>query len=73
VRGIQEILSLAIFDRWAENVYFQKNIPPGVPELGWDGTFDGQLVQPGVYVVVAECLLADGTVWRYKGDVVVTR
>jgi hypothetical protein len=40
-------------------------------EYGWDGMFDGKPVAPGVFVVIAEFLLEDGTIWKYKGDVTV--
>ena len=73
VRGIERVNSLHIFDRWAENVYKAYNIQSGDSSLGWDGYFDGKACQPGIYVVIAELLLSDGTIWKYKGDVMLVR
>jgi len=73
VRGITRINSIRIFDRWAENVYVVNNILPGDPISGWDGTFNGKDVQPGVFVVFVELVLSDGIVWKYQGDVTLLR
>lgn len=37
--------TLLIFDRWGELIFESQN-----HEIGWDGTFQGNLVQDGVYV-----------------------
>lgn len=34
---------------------------PGVEDEGWDGSFDGEPMQPGVYVFVAELQYEDIT------------
>ena len=73
VRGINNINSIRIFDRWAENVYMVENILPGDPTTGWDGTFNGKDVQPGVFIVFAELVLSDGSIWKYQGDVTLVR
>jgi CHU_C Type IX secretion signal domain len=73
VRGINNINSIRIFDRWAENVYMVENILPGDPTTGWDGTFNGKDVQPGVFIVFVELVLSDGTIWKYQGDVTLVR
>ena len=72
-RGIERINYLYVFDKWAENVYRAEGIATGDPLTGWDGTFDGKDCQPGVYVVIAELVLSDGMVWKYKGDVLLVR
>lgn len=69
VRGIERINSMFIFDRWAENVFKATNIASGDKLAGWNGTFRGEACQMGIYVVIAELLLSDGTIWTYKGDV----
>ncbi|MBL0099725.1 MAG: hypothetical protein IPP49_06455 [Saprospiraceae bacterium] len=67
------IQSIKIFDRWAENVYLVRNLMAGDPSLGWDGTFNGKECQMGIYVVIAELVLADGTIWKYQGDLLLVR
>jgi len=68
-----EIRSLKIFNRWGGLVYIGKNFPPNEPSLGWDGTFKGQPVDPGVFVYLAEVAFIDEEVVEYKGDVTVVR
>jgi gliding motility-associated-like protein len=41
------IQELAIFDRWGNQVFFTKDNQP------WDGTFNGQELQPGTYIYYA--------------------
>ncbi len=72
-RGIEKVNQILIFNRWAENVFNGKNMLPGDAEAGWDGTFNGKEVQPGVFVVFVELLLSNGTIWKYQGDVTVLR
>ncbi|MCO6486236.1 MAG: gliding motility-associated C-terminal domain-containing protein, partial [Saprospiraceae bacterium] len=64
---------LAIYDRWGNNLYFERHLPVNDPGVGWDGTFRGQIMDPGVYVYVVEVELADGGTRLYKGDVTVVR
>ena len=45
-----EVIEFYVYDRWGELVYTAKNFPLNDPIFGWDGTFKGQNVVPGVYV-----------------------
>ncbi|MCZ2099994.1 MAG: gliding motility-associated C-terminal domain-containing protein [Chitinophagales bacterium] len=73
IRGITKIKRLLIFDKWAENVYSAYDILPGISDLGWDGTFRGQLCASGVYIVIAEFELSNGKTWTYRGDLTLIR
>lgn len=45
-----EIESMQVYDRWGELIYQEG--PVNIQNhLGWNGTFNGQLVKPGVYVI----------------------
>ena len=72
-RGIVNIKRMLIFNRWAENVYSAYDIPPGVKETGWDGTFRGKECNPGVYIIIVDFQLVDGRLWTYKGDLTLIR
>ncbi len=68
-----KIVSIRIYDRWGELIWQRENFPSNDPNNGWDGTFSGKAVNPGVYVWVADLLLTDGRKVVEKGDVTVVR
>lgn len=53
-----------IFNRWGQKLYEWTNI-----DGGWDGTFHGSPVKPGVYFVLVKAKGADGTEYNIKRDV----
>ncbi|MFM2267274.1 MAG: hypothetical protein RL757_715 [Bacteroidota bacterium] len=73
--GIAKINYFRIYDRWGEVVFNKQNIPPNndVYTYGWDGTFRGSEVQPGVFVFLAEIVFEDGKILLYRGDVTLLR
>ena len=72
-RGIEMVLSMSIFDKWASRIFLSENTFPGDLSAAWDGTYKGNYVNPGVYVVVAELLLYSGEIVTYAGDITVLR
>ncbi|MFN0214683.1 MAG: gliding motility-associated C-terminal domain-containing protein [Saprospiraceae bacterium] len=72
-RGVAEIESFQIFDRWGDQLFEVSNFLPNDQSLGWDGTYRGDGVSPGVYVYVAVVRFIDGKTEVYKGDVTVLR
>ena len=72
-RGIDKVLSMSVFDKWASRMFFVENVNPADPSAGWDGTYRGQDVNPGVYVVVVEILLYSGEIITYASDITVLR
>ena len=72
-RGIEMVLSMSIFDKWASRIFLSENTFPGDSSEAWDGTYKGHYVNPGVYVVVAELLLYSGEIVTYAGDITVLR
>jgi len=71
--GVPEVRLLRIFDRWGEQVFERFGFLPNVPTMGWDGSYLGQPMNPGVFAWYAEVLLFDGRVVFLKGDVTVVR
>lgn len=53
-----------IVNRWG-NVLFEWTDPA----LGWNGTYKGKAVSPGVYFYLIEAKGSDGIVWKKKGDI----
>ena len=68
--GVEKILSFSIFDRWG-NKMFEKTdyIPDPTGTDGWDGSFNGQRLDPGVFVYYARALFIDGKEIEYSGSV----
>jgi len=54
-------------------MYQKEHFPTNEPESGWNGTYKGQPVTPGVYVWIAKIRLKDGSEVTYTGDVSVIR
>lgn len=71
-RSIETIDELYIFDRWGEIVYKGLQITPG-HNVGWDGTFHGQPMLPGVYVYLANFRDKIGQEFQVAGDVTLIR
>ena len=68
--GVKFINYVRIFDRWGEFIYEAKNLTPNSdPALGWNGTFNGSPLMPGVFVYLIEVVFEDGQVLLYRGDV----
>lgn len=66
---------MRVYNRWGELLYERENFLPNNLELtsGWDGRFNGKLVEPGVYIYVIEVVFKDKKVLLYRGDVTVVR
>jgi gliding motility-associated-like protein len=62
-----------IFDRWGNRVFENYNFQANDAEKGWDGNYQGEKCNPGVYVYWAEVKLIDGQKWIVKGDVTLIR
>jgi gliding motility-associated-like protein len=70
---VLEIRRLAVYDRWGNALYEETGIPPNTPSRGWDGSFRGRPMDPGVFVYVAEVVFQGGRTRIYKGDVTLVR
>ena len=70
---IEEVQKFRIFDRWGELVYEDENFPPNDLDFGWDGSFNGKIMNPAVFVYFAEVRFLDGSVKQLKGDVTLTK
>jgi gliding motility-associated-like protein len=66
---VEKVLVFRIFDRWGGLMFENENFPPNREQLGWDGTFRGQLMDPGVYTYMAILELASGARQTIGGHV----
>lgn len=62
-----EIVKYAIFNRWGELVF------EGGPEDSWDGTYQGQAVQDGLYIITIEAREIGGTRHFLTGQILLIR
>ena len=67
------ILLLQVYDRWGELIFERQNLLPGDQDTGWDGSFKGQALDPGIYVYYAELSFVNGSTGTVKGDVLLVR
>jgi len=67
------ILAFEVYDRWGERVFSATDFPANAPFPGWDGTFRGQPVNPGVFVWVLQVKWPDGAQETLQGQVVLVR
>src|SRR6185436_20788105 len=61
-RGIAEITSVKIFNRWGELVYYSPN-----GETGWDGTYKGLDCEMETYVYLINGITYDADPIEVKG------
>ena len=67
------ILELQIFDRWGNLVHKAADLPVNDERFGWDGTFDGRAMQPGVYAFIAKILFFDNVEEVFGGDITLVK
>ncbi|MDX1406838.1 MAG: gliding motility-associated C-terminal domain-containing protein, partial [Saprospiraceae bacterium] len=70
---VKEIVELELFDRWGELVFRTQHIPISEPELGWDGFFRKEVMNPAVFVYVIKICWLDGYEGIFAGDVTLIR
>lgn len=71
--AVTNIKSFRIFDRWGNAVFEATDIPPNDPQLGWDGYYQGYLMNTALFVYFAELELAGGDVEMVQGEVLLVR
>jgi gliding motility-associated-like protein len=71
--ALVRINKLQVFARNGSMVYDASNLAPGAELQGWDGTFRGERLNPGVFVYLAELEFVDGRVEVFKGELVLMK
>jgi len=71
--GIREVKSFRIFTRTGSLVFEQTAFQPNDPAYSWNGDFNGQPLNSGVYVYLVEIEFVDGITEIFKGDVTLLR
>ncbi len=71
--GTRRILNVKIFNRWGSLLFARQNPVMSDDSDGWDGMYNGQLLQSDVYIWIAEVEFEDGEILVFKGDVALMR
>lgn len=71
--NVSGVVQLQLFDRWGNLIFQTNKLNPNRDIEGWNGTFQGKEMDPGVYVYKAEILFIDGVVLEYAGEVSLLR
>ena len=71
--AVRRIEAIKIFDRWGGMIFATYGIPHSAESLGWDGTYQGKVVNTGVYVYLIEVSFLDDVTLTYSGDITVIR
>lgn len=61
-----------IYDRWGNPIFILENVNYD-SSIGWDGKFNNQPVQNGVYTYLIQLELIDGEVYNFSGAVSLVR
>ncbi len=72
-KGIDIIRSFRIYSRWGELLFERRNIQPNAIMEGWDGTHNGVLLNPDVFIYVVDALCTTGEAVSWKGDISLIR
>jgi len=72
-KGLFTIKSFRVFSRIGTIVFERSNFPPNQQSYGWDGKYNGQALQPDVYVYVVDVICDNGTVISSKGNITLLR
>ena len=67
--GLFSIKSFRIFNRWGQLVYEKGGFMPNDASAGWNGSFNGQRLNPDVYVYMVDIVCDNSNVLTFKGDV----
>ncbi len=70
--NVNTIKALRVFDRWGAEIFGKTELSPNNETEGWDGTYKGKLMEPGVYVYYVEVEYIDGKTKIHSGDLNIT-
>ena len=71
--GIQNIISMQIYNRWGNLVFEQNNFLPTNGDIGWRGDYGGTPLTPDVYVYKVNIGFEDGNNLILSGTITILR
>ncbi len=72
--GYRKMISMAVFNRWGSLIFQAPDgFTPNIPQLGWDGSFNGKEMKAGVYLYSISIEFVDGKVEQFGGEIQLIR
>jgi gliding motility-associated-like protein len=71
--NLATIKSMRIFDRWGSMIFIKENISANNESEGWDGTYNGEILNQGVYAYMVEITYNNGITIHYNGNITLVR
>jgi gliding motility-associated-like protein len=68
-RGIYQVQSMRIFNRWGEMVFQRVNFMANDAAAGWNGRYKGIAANPDVYTYIIEVVCDNSEVIPFKGNI----
>lgn len=72
-KGVKQVNHFRIFDRWGNIVFERYNCALNDATVGWNGTYKGLKANIGTYIYEVQVQCDTGTVFNYRGTVVLIR
>ncbi|MEI9957506.1 MAG: PKD domain-containing protein [Ferruginibacter sp.] len=67
--GLFAIQSMRIFNRWGEMVFQKANLFPNDPTAGWNGRYNGSVLNADVYTYIIDIVCENSQILTYKGNI----
>jgi hypothetical protein len=64
---------MSVYNRWGQLVFDAHNIQANDIGAGWDGQYNGYVVEPDVFVYIVDAVCELGTTYHYQGDISIVR
>lgn len=71
--SVRRVVTFQIADRWGSLVFRRDDYPPIFETDGWDGTWRGEEIGPGVFTWFTVVEFIDGAQQLFEGNVTVLR
>ncbi len=68
-KWVNHIHEMRIYDRWGNEILFNKDLRINIPQDGWDGKYKGEELNPAVFIYYVDVELRNGVRRIYSGDV----
>ncbi len=71
--NVERIENFQVFSRWGSIIFEQREMTGDIPQAGWNGRLNGELVPSEVYIWTGNLVFIDGVRLRISGDVMLLR